>query len=292
MRVTDNMRLYYANRENARIGERLANASRVAATGQRVTKPSDDPVAYAANIRRTADAARLSTHSKTAQSVADDLSVAERALDSAGELITSARSLALQGATESLDASDRLLLSKQVIALREQLLGVANSRGALGFLFGGTKTSTPPFDANGVFVGNDSVIRAPVTDSVDPPANASGAKAFTVAGGRDVFADLSQLSTALANNDVPAIQSMLDKLETGRQQITNVQVDTGLGIERLRSVADVLDQSVVAINSAGARDVGADDPASLYMELQNTQAAYQRSLSVTQRLLSLTTVSQ
>lgn len=287
MRVTDNTRLIGVLRTNATSSSRLTTASRRASSGARVTAPSDDPVAYTTSIRRGSSMANMASRTRTARSAADELSVAERALDSASELIAEAKSLAVQGSNEALSATDRTALAQQVLGIREQLLGMANTRGSTGYVFGGTKTSTPPFDVNGNFTGNDTVMRLPVADGVAPRMNVSGAKAFTAAGGVDVFASLSALATSLSTSDLAGIRSGIDTVQSGYDQLVGVQVDSGLAMEHLRSSADVLDAASLAVSQSRSRDIGADDLAGLATELASASASYSQSLAVTKKLLSL-----
>lgn len=287
MRVTDNTRLLNLLRNNAVSARRLTMASRRASAGAKVISPSDDPVAFGTSVRRSSTIANIASRTSVARAAADDLSVTEGALNSATELLAQARSLAVQGANDALSPTDRAALASSVDGVREQLLGLANTRGAQGYVFGGSRTDTPPFDAAGAFVGNDTVLRVPVTDGVGVKKNVSGAKAFTAAGGIDVFTQLAALSTALSTNNVAAVRTGIDDMQTGYDQAVAVQVDSGLSMERLRSAADVLDTASLAVSQANSRDVGADDLAGLATELAAASNSYTQSLDVTKKLLSL-----
>ena len=208
-------------------------------------------------------------------------------MNSATDLLAQARSLAVQGANDALSPTDRAALATSVDGIREQLLGLANTRGAQGYVFGGSRTDTPPFDATGAFVGNDTVLRVPVTDGVGVKKNVSGAKAFTAAGGIDVFTQLAALSTALTTNNVAGVRTGIDDMQTGYDQAVAVQVDAGLSMERLRSSADVLDTASLAVSQANSRDIGADDLAGLATELAAASNSYTQSLDVTKKLLSI-----
>lgn len=287
MRVTDSTRLLSLLRTNSAAAQRLTKASRLASSGARVIAPSDDPVAYATSTRRGSTMATLSSRMRTARAAADELMISERALDSASELLSEAKSLAVQGSNEALSPADRLALAQRVTGVREQLLELSNTRGTNGYVFGGSRTDTAPFDAAGGFVGNDAVLRVPVTDGVAPRMNASGAKAFTAAGGRDVFTDLADLATALSTNNVGNIRQGIASIQSGYDQVVAVQVDAGLSIERLRSSADVMDQASLSIGQSRSRDIGAEDMAGLATELASATSAYSQSLEVTRRLLAL-----
>jgi flagellar hook-associated protein 3 FlgL len=291
MRVTDNTRLLNVLRNNAVSAKRLTMASRRASAGARVVSPSDDPVAFGTSVRRSSTIASIASRTSVARAAADDLTITEGALNSSTELLSQARSLAVQGANEALSATDRTALASSVDGIREQLLSLANTRGSQGYVFGGSRTDTAPFDTTGAFVGNDTVLRIAVTDGAAAKKNVSGAKAFTAAGGIDVFTQLSALSTALTTNNVAAVRTSIDAMQSGYDQAVSVQVDAGLSMERLRSAADVLDTASLAVSQANSRDIGADDLAGLATELAAASNAYTQSLDVTKKLLSIASLA-
>lgn len=292
MRITDNLRVLAQLRTQAATSERVSNASRRASAGARVVRPSDDPVAYATVVRRDGALSTMTSRARTARQASDELAIAERALDASTSVLDEVRSIAVNGANGTLSAADRANLALRVDALREQLLELANTRGANGYAFGGTRTNAPPFDAAGNFLGNDGVTVVPVADGVAPRGNVSGARAFTALGGRDVFADVAGLAAALRAGDVVQIRASLDDVGKCYEQVVEIQVEAGLSMDQLQATADVVDQAAVSVASSRARATGADDPAALYTELQSASSAFERSLEVTRRLLALPSLAR
>lgn len=292
MRVTDQSRMMLVTRVATATGEKLTNASRKAAAGAKVLLPSDDPVAFAAMVRKQATLADVQARSRSARSASDELGLAERALDSAGELMAEARTLAIQGANETLAPGDRATLAERVKAIREQLVQIGNTRGSNGYVFGGTKSDAPPFDLAGNFLGDDQPVVVPLGNGLTPRANASGAKAFTPVGGRDVLADLTSLATALQGNDVASTRAAIDWMDAGGKQIVDAQVELGLGMDRFRVAADLLDGDEFTVSSGIARDTGANDTAGILTALAQANQAYAQSLEVTKQILSLPSLAR
>ncbi len=291
MRITDNMAMNAVLQGQGRATQRLVTASRVASSGERVGAPSDDPVAWTAAHGHDARLARMENRTQTVTRASGDLDVAESTLASVGDLLQQARELAQTAANGAVDAQTRANLGTQVADIRRAVLGQANTRGANGYLFGGTRNDQPPFDAAGVFTGNDTPAALEIADGVTTRANASGARAFTAAGGRDVLADLQTLSTALTTNNVAAIRTSIDALTAGHQQVTNVGIEAGLASERLRSAADVTEGALIRTRDARAREVEADLPSAL-SSLTVARGAYERGVSVTRELLQTTAVGK
>lgn len=286
IRLTDALRMHFANHSALRAGRELANATRSAAAGQRVLTPSDDPARYGGAIRRGAEIESLSARVRAARTSEAALELAERSLDAFGELIVKARELALQGANETLNASDRATLAAEVRRLREHAVSIANTRGPDGYLFGGTKTDAPPFDPGGAFSGNDIALFAPLGQNMALRANASGAMAFTVAGGTDAFVALSDLASALSANDALGARAAVDTIDAVHRQVTREQSDTGSRMARLESFGDVAESALLTMREWQVRDVGADETVEIVSRLEHAHASYERSLAVSRRILA------
>jgi flagellar hook-associated protein 3 FlgL len=291
MRVTEKMRLAGTSTAQGRIGARLDKASRIASRGARVESPSDDPVAFAARVRADHQLALIETRSALATKVSGELDVAEGALSTGVDLLSQARAAAVQGANDTLDPSARKLLGQQVNALRDEMIGLANTRYGTKYLFAGTKTDTAPFDTTGAFVGNDVVTRVALMDGVSPPANVSGARTFTAVGGRDVLADLKTLADALNTNDVVGIRASLDLIDASHTQLVRGETEAGLASERFRSAIDVMASTKIVVATARASEVEGN-PMDQLTELSQAKAAYERGVEVTRQLLSLSSLAR
>src|SRR5579859_7129257 len=204
MRVSDNMKLDNAMRAVTSAQSRQLTAAREASTGARIGAPSDDPVGAARLARIQAGIESTAAYRSSISTVQGDVELSESMLASAGDLFDRAQEIALLGANASQSATERSALANEVAGLRDQLVSIANSKGSLGYLFGGT-SATVPFDATGTFSGNSNPHTVEIAQGSTMDAHIDGAKAFTVAGGRDVFADLTALENALTADDPTAV---------------------------------------------------------------------------------------
>ena len=288
MRITESMTLNTVLAGESRASQRLAQLEGMASSGLRVTQPSDDPAAFASIVQRDAGISTIQGRSSAATTAAGDLDLAGNALDQATTLLQKARAIAVAQSNGTQDAGTRADAAAQVDSLRQQLLALANTRGSSGYLFGGTATTTPPFDAAGNFSGNTGVTHVEIADGVLAVSNASGAQAFTAAGGRDVFADLQTLSTALSSNDPTTIQASIANLDASHGQVVAAEVDTGEHSDRLTSASDAMATALTQMQTSRA-SVADADIATTISNLQATQTAYQAALQVNKQILSLAT---
>ncbi|HYP99668.1 MAG TPA: flagellar hook-associated protein FlgL [Polyangiaceae bacterium] len=291
MRVTEQMRYDSVANNLSQLSSRQAKAAQEAQTGVRVNLPSDDPIAAAQLARLSASQSQVAARRSTISSVRGDAELAESSLQQASDLMASAKELAMQGGNGSLGATERATLAQQVKDIRDQLIGIANTKGSSGYLFAGSATETQPFSTSGAFNGNDDAHLVDIGNSTPSAVNASGAKAFTSAGGRDVFGDLDALYNALSTNDSAAIATSLDGLDRSRSQITTAQTTIGITLNKL-DASDSVQSAIDLQNSKSMSDIGAADPAKAYSALVQLNNALQQSVSVGKSILDLAAFKQ
>ncbi len=286
MRVTDNMRLGSALSSLSSLRSQHLRATREASTGLRVLAPSDDPAAAArlTRIQRMQSDGEAISRSLVMGRV--DLELAEGTLASSADLMKRAKELAMTAANDSLPADARASVADEVASIREALRGLANTKSSRGSIFAGSKTDGEAFDTSFTYQGDDyeHTIRSGGNSQVT--INASGARAFTAAGGRDIFTDLEALETALRDNDGASVRASLDVLERGHEQITRERARTGVQLNRVAQGEEVLSELKLLYESQKSEVAGVD-PAESYTKLITLEQAVQRSISVTERLLSV-----
>jgi len=286
MRITQEMMLNTVLQSESTTSQQIAQLSQMAASGLRVSQPSDDPVAWASMQQNEAQMGVIQARSSAATVAAGNLNLAESTLDSASNLVTQAQSLAVEGANGTLDASSRANLADQVSSIFQQLVGLANTQGTNGYLFGGTKSNAPPVDSSGNYQGDSDVTYVQVADGVQAVSNADGANAFSAAGGRSVFADIQSLQTALSSNDLTGIQTAITNLTTSGQQMTSARIDTGLSAGRLTSASTVMTNALTQLQVQESNLADADAPSTL-TSLQEAQTAYEAALQVNKQILTV-----
>jgi flagellar hook-associated protein 3 FlgL len=286
MRITEGMTLNGVLQSESVAAQRMNRLSNQASTGVAVSEPSDDPAAYASIVDRNAQIATVQARSSAASVAAGDLNMAEGTLDQAGTLMSQASQIAIEAGNGTMSATDRANAAKQVDSITQEMVSLANAKGSSGYLFGGTKNNAPPFDASGNFTGNDGVTHVEVADGVLATSNANGAAAFTAEGGRNVFADLQSLSTALSGNDLTGIQGAVKNLAADQTQLISARVDAGERAGRLTSASATMTSALtqMQVSLSSVQDA---DAATTFSNLQAAQNAYQQALQVNKQVLSV-----
>lgn len=127
----------------------LADTQRVQqqlATGIRVQRPSDDPIAAARVLPLQSELRALDRISSNALTARDSIDLAAFSLQQASDLLIRGRELAIQGANDTVGGIERRTLGEEVEQLLQQLLTVANTQNGGRYLFGGTSDRSAPFE--------------------------------------------------------------------------------------------------------------------------------------------------
>jgi flagellar hook-associated protein 3 FlgL len=285
MRISDATRYDTMQTNMQEAQARQFRASQEASSGLRVGAPSDDPVAAAQALRASGAAARVDTFRSTIRTVRGDVELAESTLAQAGDIVMRAQEIALQGASGNINAAERLDLAVETRQLREGLIALANQKGTQGYLFAGSKTSTEPFDpTSAAFAGDDLDRSAEIGPSLVSTVSVSGAKAFTLAGGSDVFAALDSLATALSSNNVTGVQAAVSSLDAGRRQVLAARVDAGLKVARF-DVSDVAHEHTQVALSTQMQSLVSADPATSYSRFIQAGQGVDQAIAVAKRMM-------
>lgn len=283
MRVTENMRLIASQRSLAQNASRAQRLTDQASRGVVISRPSDGAALYSSIVRRGDRIARLDSRLDTMERSAGDLRLAEASLASASDIMVRARELAVQQADGGLFADERADAAKEVALMRQQLVGIANSKGQRGYLFSGTATNTAPFDPAGNFQGNAQAMEIEYADNQRMPTNIDGVAAFK---NLDLFAALAQLEADLTADNPAGVRATIDLFEQGHRQLITARTDAGGRILRLESSADVT-QNAATKSRIEQHDEQEGDLAETVLRLQEAQTAYERSIAVTRQVLTI-----
>lgn len=119
-------------------------------TGKRINQPSDDPVGAARAVELTHLGADTAQYQRNITSANARLGLEDQTLDSVNSVLGRVRTLLLQGMNATQTDESRSDIAAEMVQLRGQLLGMANSKDSQGdYLFAGNRTGTAPFASLG-----------------------------------------------------------------------------------------------------------------------------------------------
>ncbi len=284
-RISENMVFGALGRAVGAAQERAFTAQKVAASGRRVSEPSDDPVAFARATLLGGSRETLGAMGRAAERVRLELLAADQALGDGHTLIVRAREAAVAGANGSMTADERAVLATEVDRLRESLLAVANTSVGGVAIFAGYQTDGAAFAADGTYLGDQGRRSVEIAPNELVTVNLPGSDVFVPAAGEDVFGLLADLRDALRADDPVAVAATLPRLEQAAGQLSAGRSSLGLELAHF-APADArraqLDEQL-QIEQAALVEV---DAAESLVELLQAQAAMQAAIAQATRILT------
>lgn len=118
------------------------------ASGKRLLRPSDDPVDVANTLKLETKLKEFTQFKKNINDGLSYMNVTSSAIESMDTLMQRIRELAIQGSSDTLNATDRSYINKESSQLFRQLIALTNTQFKGDYIFSGTNTKTPPYQVD------------------------------------------------------------------------------------------------------------------------------------------------
>ncbi len=257
-------------------------------TGQSVNQLSDNPSAAAQVVLNHVQTSQNTQYLSNISALTSQGQTIDATLNSTVQAVNQAISLGVEGANGTLSDSDRQAIATQLVGIRNQVLGLANTTYQGSYVFAGTATSTQPFvldptQPDGVkYNGNTGVNSTQIAPNQTIPINLPGSQIFTNPSG-DVLGALNGLITALQTNT--GIAAANTNLGTAFSQLNTQRVFYGNTLQQMQSSQTLLNTNQTQLASQENSLVGVDLAASI-TNLEQAGVATSAILSATSQILS------
>jgi flagellar hook-associated protein 3 FlgL len=261
MRISTTGMYHSASRRLLDNQQKLYDAQEGIATGKKLRRPSDNPVAFTrvAGYKSVQDA--MGQFGRNISFSRGYLAEAESSLGTVSNLLARAKELAMQGASGGLDAETLAGAAEEVSGIYEQVVSLANARWSGGgsqgsrYIFSGYKTDTPAFTEEGVYQGDDGEYAVEVGSGESITIGFSGGRVFQ--GDVDLFAVLGDLRDALSTGDTDGVQATLDGLDRSIGQVSRHLAELGGRVNRLDQTESRMDEVSLTLDTlvSGEEDI-------------------------------------
>lgn len=299
MRITNRMIIDNTYKNAAEHLDKMATLQEELSSGMRVTKPSDDPTAVnqAMLLRSTLD--DQDQYVRNVNQTGTWLDTGDQTLGQAQQVLDRARELAVEGASDTQNATSRASIAKEVRQLKEQLRGIANTSLVGRFLFAGSQTMTqpyPPFNPDGsatVYpvpetnpkLNNDDPLKAEIGPQIDIAYNITGARVFgRTDDPNNVFQVLDNLAHDLETNDGGGASNIVADIDQRQDTISLARAELGGKRNRIDLLKSRYDSTSISLKDLLSKAQEADMP-QVISELSLANTVYQASLSASAKII-------
>ncbi len=261
-------------------------------TGLRVNRPSDDPIDARRAVNTRSLIEKNAQYLANINLVSSPVAETNTSIESVLSYFNRAWELTVQGANGTNAQTQRDALALEINQIIEGVFSTANHETNGRYVFGGTRTTTPPYeairDANGDitavnYVGNSDAVRVAISDVLDLQYNEPGPGVFS--RNQDVFQVLIDVRDNLRAGDTAALGSVrLTEMETARDQLTSSLARVGSIQNRLERSVEELEDFNLQLEIQLSNTIDADF-AEVITRLNAQSNAFQAALSATSRAI-------
>jgi len=286
MRVTTTMQLLQAQTNLQASKSSLAALTTEAATGIKLTKPSDDPAGTANLLAIKRQQTQSTQYIRNANDGTAWLNTAGSALTGMTNDMTRLRNLTVEASSGTNSTAANAAIAGEMQSVKQDMLTLSNTQYQGRTVFAGTSDTGTAFDnTTYAFSGSPTAtVQRRVGPDTAVQVDVNGA-AVLGTGTSSVFSFIDTLSTAVAAGT--NVTGQLTNLDTFANQISAANATVGAAQNRITSATTQLTSEATTLATTRS-NIESVDAAQVILQLQSQQNSYQMALSVTAKSNSKT----
>jgi flagellar hook-associated protein 3 FlgL len=301
MRVTQNSSANNALYNIQQQRTRLDNLQESISTGQKINRPSDNPISTGTLLDLGDRLNAIDQYSTNISKANTMVQFTNTALTGMSDILTQAQKLIGTINSGSSDPTARQSAHDQLVDLKKQIVDMANTQLGDQYIFGGANSNVPPFNsANNTYAGDSTQLTIEIASKTTQAVSMTGDRLILGKstppgtlpnyGSTDILQTFDNLITAVGDTTTPSnvanlTQGAID-LQAGSTQITNAIGDVINRMTRLDNMnkLNINNKNMMQSIVGNLQNV---DYAQLGIELQNQNTALEASLSATAKISQL-----
>lgn len=254
-------------------------------SGLGVTSLSSDPAAVGQSTLLSAAISQDDSYVQASATAQSQLQLTDSALGEVVSQLTSALSVAVQGANGTQNATDQISTANQLSAIRDQVLSLANTEYLGQYVFSGSDGSVQPFTqdtsttpATTTYNGDTALQYTTTENGQQIQTNLPGSSVFT-SPGANVFSALNQIVSDFSSGaSADTLQSDTTQLSTALNGVITQRSVLDNSLSQLESTSTYAQTNATQLQAAQSTLVSADT-ASIATQLSSTETQSQALMS-------------
>ncbi len=257
------------------------------ASGKRINKPSDDPIGIGKVLDYRTTLQTIDQYRENILDAKTRVQYTEAVLAQVNDFVEQAKKIASNPGTE-----DKTAFAQEIGNIRQQVLGLANSKYGANYLFAGHLSDSAPFDLTSPYTyqGDNGSHQVVVGAGITVKIEADGSQMFAD-GGDNLFQVLDDLESALSAvpYDPVAVQDAVDPLFRIADRLELTRSGLASGHKRLERTDDYWHSFSNAVETM-RQTVEDADITQTAMDMQVQQTAYEVLLATAAQVIQPTLV--
>ncbi|QED49600.1 flagellar hook-associated protein FlgL [Cytobacillus dafuensis] len=288
MRVTQSMLANNMLRNLTSSFDRLGKYQDQLSTGQKINRPSDDPVVAMKGITYRRNLMEVEQFKRNFSEAYNWVENSDAALDKAKKGLDRVRELLVQASNDTYDESQRKSMAEEIKQLKEHLGEIANTKFGDKYLFNGTDTLNKPVDLTQtpiVVSDNTNPVEIELSKGVTMQVNVDPTKVFS----QGLFDDIDNIITKLTDPATTGddIDGFLADVDKHLASMTDTRAELGARVNRLELMEERIDEQKV-ISTRVMSDNEGIEVEEVITNLKMQESLHRAALSVGTRIIQPT----
>ncbi len=277
----------FINTTLANVQQSTSNMSKLheqISTGKKINRASDDPAGARKILSLRSENLRLEQFTSNIQTATQSLDFNASVLQNTSDILQRITELTMQGINGSTDQNGRDVIAIEINQLLETILQSGNSKRLGRYTFGGTETTTVPFEAirdssanitSVTYNGNREKIEYNIGPSTNAIVNLTGEEVFM---SPNLFDSIASIRDNLSDGAVTFAKNELNNLEQASQSIRTAIAKAGGTSNTLELAGNRITDTQLSLQEVLASTESADI-AELVLKLTEQQNIFEASLA-------------
>lgn len=292
VRVTQNMLNNNMLRNLHKSMGNMDNLQQQLSSGRKISKPSDDPVVAARGMFYRSSLMENEQYKRNVDEAQSWMDMTDSTMDEMGNILKRVRELLVYSGDGAISPDDLKAMGSEVEELKKHMGTLANQQINGKYIFAGTDTNKPPYDATakagaGDFVStNSSPINLEVSQGVFVTSNINAQNLFNFPdNNNNMFTVLNNIINELkAGNSATQFQTAIDNQYN---QLLAERASLGANVNRVELIAERLDTQEVSITGLMSKNEDAD-MSKVITDLKTQESVHNAALGAGARIIQPT----
>ncbi|WP_411502696.1 flagellar hook-associated protein FlgL [Brevibacillus centrosporus] len=261
-------------------------------SGSKINKPSDDPVIAARGMFYRSSLMENDQYKRNVDEAQSWMDMTDTTMDEMGSIMKRVKEILVYSGDGAVSPDDLKAMGSEVEELKKHMGTLANQQINGKYIFAGTDTNKPPYDATakagaGDFVStNSSPINLEVSQGVFVTSNVNAQNIFNYPdNANNMFTVLNNIIGALSSgNSATQFQTAMDDQYN---KLLSERASLGANVNRVELIAERLDSQEVNITGLMSKNEDAD-MAKVMTDLKTQESVHSAALGSGARIIQPT----
>jgi flagellar hook-associated protein 3 FlgL len=257
----------------------LANTEQELSSGKTINEPSDNPYGASLAVQLNGQLSQLKDYNNNITDGQAWTQTATSALNSIQQSVQRAQELVTEAGNGTMSQSDLADIGDEINQLVSGIQSDANTQYNGQYVFSGSATSTPPYDASGNYQGSTTMVTRQIGPNSTATVSVDLSSVLGTSSSTGLLSQLTNIANQLTSGSGTSALNTTDltQLQNGLNSLSTLQTQLGTTTDQLTMASSTISDMQTSVTSDLSNDEDAN-MATTETTYSNEEAAFQAAL--------------